>query len=45
MFMDDVKVGSIDIGTEEISSEKGDKLNVSTMTVTLEKDKAEKKKK
>ena len=43
-FMDDVKIGSIDVGTEEIQSEKGDKLNVSTINITLEKGKAEKKK-
>lgn len=43
-FMDDVKIGNIDVGTEEIQSEKGDKLNVSTINITLEKGKAEKKK-
>jgi len=43
-FMEDVKVGSIDIGTEEIQSDKGDKLNVSTINVALEKGKEEKKK-
>jgi DNA-binding protein len=43
-FMDDVKVSGIDIGTEEIQSERGGKLNVSTINITLEKDKSEKKK-
>jgi DNA-binding protein len=44
-FMDDVKVAGIDIGTEEIQSEKGGNLNVSTVSISLEKGKAEKKKK
>ena len=42
-FMDDVRVASIDIGTEEIQSEKGGNLNVSTVNVTLDKDKEAKK--
>lgn len=43
-FMDDVKIGGIDIGTEEIQSEKGGNLNVSTINILLEKGKTEKKK-
>lgn len=36
-FMTDLKVDKIDIGTEEIQDEKGEKLKVSTITVALVK--------
>jgi DNA-binding protein len=42
-FMADLKVDSITIGTEELQGEKGDKLNVSTMTIVLEKEESKKK--
>jgi DNA-binding protein len=42
-FMADLKVDSITIGTEELQGEKGDKLNVSTMTIVLEKEETKKK--
>jgi DNA-binding protein len=42
-FMGDLKVNNIAIGTEEIQGEKGDKLNVSTMTIVLEKAESKKK--
>jgi DNA-binding protein len=42
-FMDDVVVMSIDIGTEEIQSEKGGNLNVSTINIALENGKTKKK--
>jgi DNA-binding protein len=44
-FMGDLKIGDISIGTEELQGEKGDKLNVSTMTILLEKGKEDSKKK
>jgi DNA-binding protein len=42
-FMGDLKINSITIGTEELQGEKGDKLNVSTMTIILEKEESKKK--
>jgi DNA-binding protein Alba len=36
-FLDDVKVKSIDIGTEEREVEGGNKINVSTMSILLSK--------
>lgn len=35
-FMNDLKDGSIEVGTEELQNEKG-KLNVSTISITLQK--------
>jgi DNA-binding protein len=37
-FISDVKVGKIELGTEEITTEQGDKLNVSTIIIPLEKE-------
>jgi len=34
-FMTDTEIKGIDIGTEEIESEKGEKLNVSSIAITL----------
>ena len=36
-FMNDLKVKTIDIGTEEIETEDGSKLNVSAITIKLSK--------
>jgi len=36
-FMPDVKAENIEIGTEEIQTEQGNKLNVSTITIKLKK--------
>lgn len=42
-FMSDLKIDNITTGTEELQGERGDKLNVSTMTITLEKESPKKK--
>lgn len=36
-FMEDTKVDSIDIGTEELEGDEGEEVNVSTMEITLTK--------
>ncbi|MCK4714955.1 MAG: DNA-binding protein Alba [Candidatus Aenigmarchaeota archaeon] len=42
-FMSDLKVDNITTGTEELQGERGDKLNVSSMTITLTKESSKKK--
>ena len=36
-FLNDVKVQSVEIGTDEVTNQNGDKLNVSTIDIVLSK--------